>query len=226
MAQAIRTVEPVSQELIDTFIRECDQSAGWKIVEDSSQKSARCYALLFDSITNFLAKVKSTEFSVGLSIEDSKGVFQFGAKLEYFKNDTSDELPGNWGYTFTFNPDDFKDIGKTFTTSSNEFKDLALAIAKTQYGFMINTDDNIDVVSREREIITLMVGVASKAIRDWVDENSVSETPMSTEIKGKVVIEAMLENDKKVCSITPSGELKNIIKDDAAIEYKMEQTKD
>ena len=175
-------------------------------------------------MTNFLAKVKSTEHSVALSIEDEKETFLFGAKVEYFPNETSDELPGNWGYSFSFDPKDLADADKKYSSNSNEFKDLCLLISKTQYGFVMSKDEeNSSESPSEREIITIINSISAKTIRNWVEENSVSSTPVSTEIKGKVIIEAMLDNDTKICSITPSGELKNIIKDDAAIEYKMEE---
>lgn len=222
--QVLKTMPAVSGELIDSFIKQADASIGWKITEDSSQKCTRSFHLFFDAITNYIAKLKSTEQSVGLSIEDERGVFQFAAKLEYFKNETSDDLPGNWGYSFTFNPDDLKDVGKMYTTSSNDFKDLGALIAKTRYGIVLTVDsESADYVSTERELFTKIMGIVARVIRNWVDENSVSSDPVAVEIPGKVIIEAMLENDQKVCSITPSGELKNIIKSDAAIETEMEK---
>lgn len=226
-SQVIRTIPAVSQELIDSFIKNADATIGWKITEDSSQKCTRSFHLFFDAVTNFMAKVKSTDLSVGLSIEDERGVFQFAAKLEYFKNENGDDLPGNWGYSFTFNPDDLKNVDKTYSTSSNEFKDLGVLIAKNRYGMVLTIDDNnnSDYVSTERELFTKIMGCIARTIRNWVDENSISTEPVSQEIPGKVIIEAMLENDQKVCSITPSGELKNIIKDDAAIEYAVEKEK-
>ena len=223
--QVLKTMPAVSQELIDSFIKQADSSIGWKISEDSSQKCTRSFHLFFDAITNYIAKLKSTEESVGLSIEDERGVFQFAAKLEYFKNETSDDLPGNWGYSFTFNPDDLKNVKRMYTTSSNEFKDLGALIAKTRYGMVltVGSSESADYVSTERELFTKIMGIVARVIRNWVDENSVSEEPVCQEIPGKVIIEAMLENDQKVCSITPSGELKNIIKSDAAIESEMEK---
>lgn len=224
--QVIRTIPIVSQELIDTFIKQADASIGWKISEDSSQKCTRSFHLFFDAVTNFLAKVKSTDLSAGLSIEDERGVFQFAAKVEYFKNESGDDLPGNWGYSFTFNPDDLKKVDKMYSTSSNEFKDLGVLIAKNRYGMVLTVEsNNSDYVSNEREVFSKVMGCVARTVRNWVDENSVSSEPVSVEIPGKVIIEAMLENDQKVCSITPSGELKNIIKDDCAIEYAVEKEK-
>lgn len=223
MTQVIKSVSTVSQELIDSFIQQADASIGWKISEDSTQKCTRSFHLFFDAITNFLAKVKDTEVSTAISIEDDRGVFQFAALVKYYKNETSDDLPGNWAYTYTFNPDDIKTIDKVYSTSSNEFKDLGIVLGKSRYGLMFTVDNNTDYVSTERELFSKIMGCVARAIRNWVDENSVSSEPLSQEIPGKVIIEAMLENDQKVCSITPSGELKNIIKDDAAIERKVEK---
>lgn len=225
MLETFRSVEPISKELIDGFIRVCDEVKGWKLREDSSQRCSRSMHLLFDSITQFLAKVKSTEKPVGFLAEDPNQNVVFGAKVEYFKN-ANEDMPGNWAYSFTFNPqDDLKDC-IVYRMSGNEFKEIALAIAEHYYGFSFNDEDVTDILETKRCLINTILCSAAKAIKDWVDQNSVSPQSVTTEIKGKVIIDALLDEEgHKVASITPSGELKNIIKDDAAIEQAKEKEK-
>lgn len=223
--ETFRSVEPISKELIDGFIKVCDETKGWKIREDSSQRCSRVMHLLFDAITQFLAKVKSTEKPVGFIAEDINQNPLFAAKVEYFKN-SNEDMPGNWAYTFTFNPgEDLKDA-VVYRMSGNEFKEIALAIAEHSYGFSFNSEEINDVLDSKRILINYILAFAAKTIKDWVDQNSVSSEPVTTEIRGKVIIDAMVDQDgRKVASITPSGELKNIIKDDSAIEEKKEKEK-
>ena len=225
MQEVIKSIEPCSKELIDGFIKACADSIGWQLHEDSGQRCSRSFYLLFDSITNFMSKVKSTEGSVGFIAEDMDQNFTFGAVVEYHKNDNPD-MPGNWSYTFTFDPNDMKDCITVYKMSSNEYKEVAIDLGEHYYGLDFELDNSTNVMETKRILITQIMTNASKAIRQWVEENSVSPQPITTEIKNKVIIEAMLdETGTKVFAITPSGELKNVIKDDAAIEQQKEKEK-
>lgn len=222
MVETLLYVEPVSRELVDGFIRVGNEKFGWKLKEDSEQRSSRILHLLFAAITNFMAKVKNTEKVVCLELDDSDGNFQFLAKVEYHPNDNPD-MPGNWSYEFSFNPEDRE--GEIYKSTSMEFKQLTLDIAEHQYGVVFFSSDGIGQYESKITGISDIIEVAILTIKDWIDENSVSETAVTTEIKGKVLIDACIdENGIKIGCITPSGEMKNIIKDDQAIESKMEES--
>ena len=219
------TVEPVSKELIDGYIKNISESVGWNVFEDSNQSISRCFHLLFSSVANFLSKVKQTTKPVSLILEDPYQNFSFGAIVEYHKNEVADDMPGNWSLVFTFDPADL-DGSTVYRSSGNEYKECVIDIAEHQYGYSFELVGDQDALDTKRIIMNHIISNAAKTIRQWVDENSMSTEPVITEIKGKVIIEACLDsNGMKVFAISPSGELKNIIKDDAAIEEVKEVEK-
>ena len=221
LVDMLQIVEPVSAELRDNYIKRTQKYQGWRISEDSQQKISRSFHLLFDSVVNFVAKVKSTEQPVALEVYDDEHNFQFAAKVKYYPND-DDEMPGSWALSFPVEREKISDC-KIYTTESCEFKDFAADLAKHQYGFYLNIEEG-DIVEEYRLVVTRIISAAALAIRDWVDEFSISRDPHITSIVGKVVIEAMLdENNHKVCCLTPSAEMKLIVKDDAAIEAKKKE---
>ena len=225
MMEKFKSVESVSKELIDGYIKTCSEGLNWNMQEENDQRCSRTFHLLFASIAGFLSKVKSTESKVALVLEDYNQNFQFASFVEYVPN-ANEDMPGSWTFAFTFNPHDIDDAGIVYRLSGNEFKDVASNIAMQQFGYVFyNEEDNeSNLLDNNRTIIMMILGAAAKAIKGWVDENSVSQTPVSTEIPGKGLLEAMVdENGTKIGAFTPSGELKNIIKDDAAVEHKSEQ---
>lgn len=215
-------VASVSKELIDAFIKNCHESVGWELVEDQQKTCSRGFYLLFGSITEFLGKVKDTTKRVGIVVEDEKGVFQFGAYVDYNKVGEDDEA-GSWSYVFTFDPNELTDA-KTYRTSNDEFKQIAVYVAVKSYGYAFiydeGSNDEASENNQKKEIVFSIIAAAAKAVRIWVEENSISVDPRSTEIEGMVIIEAALSDDgnEKVFSITPSGALKNAIKDDCMVE--------
>ena len=227
MVEKFASVESVSKELVDGYIKACSEGIGWNMVEENDQRCSRTFHLLFESIASFLSKVKSTEHKVALVLEDYNQNFQFAAFVEYIPNPNED-MPGSWTLGFTFDPNEITDAAVTYRLSGNEFKDVASAIAIQNYGYVFLTADGEEsnISENSRSTIMKILGAAARAIKGWVDENSISPEPITTSIDGKGILEAMVdENGNKIGSFTPSGELKNIIKDDAAVEDKAEQEK-
>ena len=215
-------VTEVAKELIDGYIKNIQETVGWQLKEDEKMICSRSFHLLFKSITNFMAKVKDVNGAVGFIAEDPMQNFVFGAIVEGHDSEDKD-MPGNFSFVFTFDPDDMKDCKTIYKMSGNEFKEVAIDTAIHEYGYQFNATAETDQIDQRRTVITQLLTNAAKCVRQWVEENSVAPEPVVTEIKGLAIIEAQVdENGMKVFAITPSGELKNIIKDDAALEAKHE----
>lgn len=223
MLETYRNIDPVSRELVDEFVRTSDELNGWKFSEGSSGRCSRCFHALFQSITEFLSKVKQIKGpGVALVLQDQNGNFQFAGTVVYHKNEDED-LPGNWSYSFVFNPADAEGL-KIYSSNSVEFRTTFEDIASKLYGIVMDPTQGVEPDESARAVVySSLVESCVVAIKNWIDENSTSSTPVSTEIPGKCIIDAFL-NDKgeKVSSITPSGEMKNLIKDDARIEEAKE----
>ena len=55
-------------------------------------------------------------------------------------------------------------------------------------------------------------------IKNWLDANAVEGEEVGVEMDGVFQASVAIENGEKVFSIVPDGEIKKLIKDDAAIE--------
>jgi hypothetical protein len=226
MSVGEKHVAAVSKELVDGYIKSCSETAGWILKPDQEKLTcSRAYYVLFASITEFLAKVKDVNGSVALIVEDLSCNPMFVAIVEYQENPDKD-MPGNWNYYFSFDLADAANCTKSYKTSNNQFRAISVDVAANQYKFGFEFTDTTNISEQTDIVMSTIIANAARCIREWVEENSVETTPHSTEIEGIAVIEAMVDaNGKKFFSITPSGELKNIIKDDAAIEGKKEVEK-
>jgi hypothetical protein len=59
---------------------------------------------------------------------------------------------------------------------------------------------------------------ALTTLKKWLDENAKENVEVSVELDGFFQARVAVENGEKVFAIEPDGEIKNLIKDDAAIE--------
>ena len=55
-------------------------------------------------------------------------------------------------------------------------------------------------------------------LKKWLDENAKEGVETSIELDGFFQARVTVENGEKVFALEPAGEIKNLIKDDAAIE--------
>lgn len=221
MLETYRTVDAVSKELIDGYIRASYDLTGWKLAEGTSQRCSRPLHALFHAITEFLAKVKQTKGpGVALTLDDQFGNFQFAGIVKYHPSEDPDQ-PGNWSYSFTFNPPDIEGL-KVYSSNSVEFKTVFSDIADHIYGITMDPMSGDDESTRKM-VYSSLAEIGIVTIKNWIDENSVSTDPVATEIKGKCIIDALIDGEgNKIGAITPSGEMKNIIKDDARLEEAKE----
>ena len=174
--------------------------------------------ILEDEIMNDTLKVPVHAFSKYLGIKknredngtalvlrDEKGNFMVAGVVKYHAPEKEDQA-GNWSYEFTFNEEDVKEAHQYLVTDA-AFMEVLQGVA---------TSHNIMIIDMEFAL-DLMVGFFA-AIKNVLDQNVTAAEEFEIESEGFFVATAAVEDDEKVFSIVPSGEMKRLIKDDSTLE--------
>lgn len=182
---------------------------------------------LFRSIVKYLAELRSKEdksYAVVLRSKiDDDSPITFAFVLE---KHTSDEGK-SYSLSFTFDPDDIPSDAEIITVTSPE----AVAFLNEEcdkdpiVGFKFNGE--VEAAVNLHDVLTAVVTALKEYSRAHVRDN-VPEENKNIEFKGYFTVTAIEEedpesegNEKRVfVKITPSEELKQIIKDDSSIENK------
>lgn len=175
-------------------------------LECSNEEAVHFVEVVVAAVSDFLAIVKSKTDKTALLIEDLKGNMIMGAVVEFNKNEEED-AQDNWNYYWTFDPEDVKDA-KTYSVSQSNVQAMFIKKAASMYHMSINNQG----------AITRMVGLVAAVISDYLDQNAKTGEDITIEHEGYFEASATVENDVIIKSFLPSGEMKTIIKDDAATE--------
>lgn len=159
----------------------------------------------FIAFSDLLRMVKDKEKKVAVSVEDLEGFYMAAVVTSHESEDP--EMPGNYTYEITFNEEDIKDALK-YTIADNNFAQVISLAAYSAYNMIFN---------KQHYVIDLMVLMA-KTIKEWLDLNADEKEKVTLELDGYFVASVEVENGEKVFAITPSAEMKKLIKDDAAKE--------
>lgn len=164
-------------------------------------------------ITSCLANIKNKDIPVAFVIREPNDEFIIGAVVEYFKNEDDPSKPGNWNYSWTFDKDDIPENAKVCSLYDGEYS-----------AFFTNASANkFNMGFHKYEYFGDMSRYLFKVIKKWLkdnagktDENGVAID--GVECPGVIQFRVAVENDEVVMSAEPDGEIKQMIKDDAAIE--------
>lgn len=166
------------------------------------------YMCVFTAIARFLGVMKSKDAGkVALRINDYKGNLLMASIVTFTENDDPN-MPGNWSLSFTFDPEDLKEV--TTVHSSNDIAfhkvlaDVTLELISYRY---INTqfEDNI-------------VNLIIETLKDCLDKNANPTEPFILELPEIFEATVTVEDDHKIFEVSPSSKLSRIIKGDGDIE--------
>jgi len=164
--------------------------------------------VIVNGITEALADIKSKDYPVAFVIKEGEKNFICAAIVEYYKNEDDENRPGNWNYSWTFYEDDIPE-----NTQIKDLYDVHLAsyfraIALNKYSM------EFDKVEYQGDCGTYLF----KVIKKWLDDNASESEENGVSAEGLVQFRVAVENGEKVMSIEVDGEIKQLIKDDSAIE--------
>lgn len=158
--------------------------------------------------TACLAEVKSKDFPVAFVYEEANKEFIAAAIVEYFPNEDDATKPGNWNYSWTFDKTDIPENARILTAYDNDMATFFRSVAHSKHSM------GFDSVESMGDLFRYLL----KTIVKWLDDNAAENEENGVSLDGVIQFRVAVENGEKVMSAEPDGEIKQLIKDDAAIE--------
>lgn len=163
--------------------------------------------VLFTGTAEALNNNKSKDKPTAFVFDRVDGTIIAAAIVQYFPNE-DESKPGNWNMVWTFDPSDIPD---------NSLK-LSLENSLTHSYFRSIAGDKYSMNFKNPSCLVDLMVYALEQIRKWLDENAAEDKEVSVEQDAVFQARVAVENGEKVFALEPAGEIKMLIKDDAAIE--------
>lgn len=165
-----------------------------------------CY-VAFTAVSNLLNGAKSKDRPVSFEFNTIDGKVVAAAIVQYFPNEDASK-PGNWSLVWTFDEADIPDGTNRISLKDPQTHSYFRAVAGDKYGIRF----------KDPACLTTLVTYLFEQIRKWLDENADESKEVSVEMDAVFQARVAVENAQKVFALEPAGEIKMLIKDDAAIE--------
>lgn len=188
-------------------------SLGYTFGDDD--RPERIVKAFFAATAAYLSKVKvsKADEAVALVLTDVAGNFKFAGIVEYHENKDNPDEPGNWSYVLTFDSNTLDNLEKTknlkkLLYSSDGFKAI---FDKVSY----------DIAGIQFQHQTYMLDACMLVIDTLVqvlDREAKEDEVIDVELPGYFTASVSIEDGEKIFAITPDGHMKQIIKDDTALD--------
>ena len=163
--------------------------------------------VLVCSVTEILNQTKNVNTPVAFVFRKPNNDFVASAMVQFFPNEDKTK-PGNWNYSWTFDEEDIPEGASTMSMYDSKFISYFTGTAISKYGFYADQSQYYGDT-----FIFLL-----QTIKLWLDENAEENEENGVELDGVIQFRVAIENGEKVFSAEPDGEIKQRIKNDAAIE--------
>lgn len=158
------------------------------------------------AISKYLGLKKNRDDNgTALVVRDDKGNFIIGGVVKYHKPENEDQA-GNWSYEFTFDEEDVKESHQ-YIVNDAAFMEVLQKVAYEHSVVITEMDFAYDL------IVAFFI-----SLKNVLEQNVTPAEEFEIESEGFFVATAAVENDEKVFSLVPSGEMKRLIKDDSSLE--------
>lgn len=178
-----------------------------KCLDLAPEHTDKMFDILLTATANILNHVKSIERPAAYCFRSVDKSFIAGALVQYFPNEDANN-PGNWSLVWTFDEADIPENALKLSLSDADTQSYFIAVAGEKYGIQYRD---------EASIINCLTYVLIQ-LRKWLDKNAKESSEVKIEMDGFFQARVTVENGVKVFAMEPAGEIKNLIKDDAAIE--------
>ena len=165
------------------------------------------FDVIFTGTANLLSQAKSKDKATAFTFRKIDGSLIAAAVVQYFENEDK-KNPGNWSLVWTFDEADIPENSLLIDFSDTQTHSYFRAVAGEKYGMRFEG---------VAELVDCLV-YALSTLKKWLDENAKENAETSIELDGFFQARVAVENGEKIFAIEPDGEIKNLIKDDAAIE--------
>ena len=167
----------------------------------------KMFDVIFTGTANLLSQAKSKDKATAFTFRKIDGSLIAAAVVQYFENEDK-KNPGNWSLVWTFDEADIPENSLLIDFSDTQTHSYFRAVAGEKYGMRFEG---------VAELVDCLV-YALSTLKKWLDENAKENAETSIELDGFFQARVAVENGEKIFAIEPDGEIKNLIKDDAAIE--------
>jgi len=207
---AAKTMEET--EMHQAFVVNAN-SMGYTFGDDD--RPERITKAFFASVSYFLSKqkVKKQDEATALILTDVAGNFKFAAIVQYHENEDNPDEPGNWSYVMSFDPKSVENLEKSKSVkkllfSSSEFTSIFDKVGYDVAAIQFNHSSYIF------DACLLVVDTLLQVLDREAKEDEVVEI----ELPGYFTAAVAVEDGEKVYSLTPDGHMKEVIKDDTALD--------
>ena len=163
--------------------------------------------ILFHGVASILAANKDKNKPVAFVLDRLDGKVVAVAILQYFDNNDKNS-PGNWNLVWSFDENDIPADAKKIYLKDPNSHPYFITVAANRYNMEFKN---------EPAIINLLT-YFMETLYKWLDENAKVDEEVVIEQEGVFQARVGIENGEKAFSVEPMGEVKMIVKDDAAIE--------
>ena len=164
--------------------------------------------VLFTGVSECLGDVKTKDQPVAFVFKKNNDEFIAAAVVQFIDNKDDKSKTGSWSYTWTWNQDDVPNNSKIFGPEMPELGVYFRGVSKNKYG----------AAFRDQAAIIEVTRYFLETLSKWLEENVVETEEIAVEEPGIFQAAICIENGQRVKSLVPEGEIKKLIKDDAAIE--------
>ena len=178
-----------------------------KCTDLAPEHTGKMLDVIFTGTANLLNQAKSKEKATVFTFRKINGDLIAAAMVRFFENEDTNN-PGNWSLVWTFDDADIPEGALVIDLSDSQTHSYFRAVAGEKYGMRFE----------DTAAMTDCLTYALIHVKKWLDENAKEGAEVSLEFDGFFQARVAIENGEKVFAIEPDGEIKNLIKDDAAIE--------
>ena len=177
----------------------------WDLRPEFLPKILEC---IFIATSEVLSSAKLIDKPVALVYRKANKEVVAAAIVQFFPNDEDPTKPGNWSLVWTFDEKDIPENAQIIEGTDPNVYVYFRAVAGSRFSFEYDALDVINVLN-----------IASiGAVKKWLDENAKENDIICVEIENVFQARVAVEGGVKIFAIEPAGEVKMLIKDDAAIE--------
>lgn len=177
----------------------------------SDTHTDKMFDVLFTATAGLLNDIKTKQRPVAFTFNKIDNSFVAGAVCQFFENEDSSK-PGNWSLVWTFDENDIPqngaDTGLVLNLKDPQTHSYFRGIAGEKYGMRY----------KDPACLVTCLTYLLEQLYKWLDENAAENKEVSVEQDGIFQARVAVEGGAKVFAIEPAGEIKMLIKDDAAIE--------
>lgn len=196
------------QQIKDTKIPTIYQTGLYneKSFDVNCEHTDKMLYIMVYGVTSYLASIKSKDYPVAFEFRESNNEFIAAAVVEFHPGNKGEV--GNWSYTWTFYEDDVPKDARV----KNAYDEATLQF------FRAPAVNKYQMIFQQADYPAILFTYLLSVIKKYLNDNANESEEWGVKLDGVIQFRVAVENGEKVLSAEADGEIKQLIKDDAAIE--------